>query len=211
MNNAKIHHKLSGMSSHKQNQSTEHYLFIKIVNWREMGYLFCTMSSTGVIGSLITLSPWSRSEGQAHQGNERGRCLQLWQHVEPHKAGSWGPWHIPGRFYIMRRQPGSWEAVWHSGWGVPWGVPWGLSSEESACNAGDTRDAGSVSGLGNAIHCSVLAWRIPCTEEPGVLQVHGVTESAMAERLSTHPPHTHAHKNKLYSGRFREELVQRKE
>ena len=37
-----------------------------------MGYLFCTMSSTEVIGSLITLSPWSRLEGQAHQGNETG-------------------------------------------------------------------------------------------------------------------------------------------
>lgn len=37
-----------------------------------MGYLFCTMSSTEIIGSLITLSLWSRSEGQAHRGIETG-------------------------------------------------------------------------------------------------------------------------------------------
>ena len=28
-----------------------------------------------------------------------------------------------------------------------------------------------------AIHSSILAWRIPWTEEPGRLTVHGVTES----------------------------------
>lgn len=72
INNTKIHHKLSGMSSNKQTQSMEHYLFIKIVNWREMGYLFCTMSSTEIIGSLITLSLWSCFEGQAPQGIEKG-------------------------------------------------------------------------------------------------------------------------------------------
>ena len=40
-------------------------------------------------------------------------------------------------------------------------------------NAGDVRDAGSIPGLGKspeegmATHSSVLAWRIPRTEEPG--------------------------------------------
>lgn len=68
----KIHHELSGMSSNKQTPSMEHYLFIKTVNWREIGYLFCTMSSTEIIGSLITLSLWSRLEGQAHQETEMG-------------------------------------------------------------------------------------------------------------------------------------------
>ena len=43
-------------------------------------------------------------------------------------------------------------------------------------NAGDIRDEGSISGLGRslekgmAIHSSILAWRIPWTEEPGELQ-----------------------------------------
>ena len=40
-------------------------------------------------------------------------------------------------------------------------------------SAGDTRDAGLIlrfgrsPGVGNATHSSVLAWRIPQTEEPG--------------------------------------------
>ena len=43
-------------------------------------------------------------------------------------------------------------------------------------NAGDIRDTGSIPGSGrspeggNATHCSILAWRIPWTEEPGGLQ-----------------------------------------
>ena len=42
--------------------------------------------------------------------------------------------------------------------------------------AGDIRDAGSILGLGiysgggHATHSSILAWRIPWTEEPGGLQ-----------------------------------------
>ena len=45
--------------------------------------------------------------------------------------------------------------------------------EGSACDAGDP---GSISGWGNplekemATHSSILAWRIPRTEEPGGLQ-----------------------------------------
>ena len=42
-------------------------------------------------------------------------------------------------------------------------------------NAGDLSDVGLVPGSGNlekgmAIHSSILAWRIPWTEEPGRLQ-----------------------------------------
>ena len=42
-------------------------------------------------------------------------------------------------------------------------------------NAGDTRDMGSIPGLGRspgvgvATHSSLLAWRIPVTEEPSRL------------------------------------------
>ena len=46
-------------------------------------------------------------------------------------------------------------------------------------NAGDVRDAGSVSGSGDpleegtAADSSILAWRIPWTEEPGGLRSLG--------------------------------------
>ena len=46
-------------------------------------------------------------------------------------------------------------------------------------NMGDKREAGSIPGLGNTLvegivtHSSILAWRIPWTEEPGGLQSIG--------------------------------------
>ena len=49
----------------------------------------------------------------------------------------------------------------------------GSDGKESACNAGDL---GSMPGFGRspgeeeATHSSILAWRIPWTEEPGGLQ-----------------------------------------
>ena len=48
-----------------------------------------------------------------------------------------------------------------------------------ACNAGDAGDSGSSPGLrispggGMAAYSSILAWRIPWTEDPGRLQSMG--------------------------------------
>ena len=53
------------------------------------------------------------------------------------------------------------------------GFPGVSDSKESACNAGDT---GLIPGQedsperGMATHSNILAWRIPCTGEPGGLQ-----------------------------------------
>ena len=53
------------------------------------------------------------------------------------------------------------------------GFPGGASDKASACNAGDTREAGSIPGQEDplekemATHSSILAWKIPCTEKPG--------------------------------------------
>ena len=61
-------------------------------------------------------------------------------------------------------------------------------SKESACNA---EDLGLIPGLGRspekemATHSSILAWRIPCTEEPGRLQSMGSQGSDTTEWLST--------------------------
>ena len=55
-------------------------------------------------------------------------------------------------------------------------LPWWLSSEESPCNAGATGNVGLIPGSGRssledgmAVHSSILAWRIPWTEESGGL------------------------------------------
>ena len=64
-----------------------------------------------------------------------------------------------------------------------WGFPGGSEDKASACKAGDL---GSIPGSGRspgegekemekemATHSSILAWRIPWTEEPGGLQSPG--------------------------------------
>ena len=58
------------------------------------------------------------------------------------------------------------------------GFPGGSESKESACNAGDL---GLIPGLERspgekrmAAHSSIVAWRIPWTEEPGGLQSMGL-------------------------------------
>ena len=49
-----------------------------------------------------------------------------------------------------------------------------------AANAEDVRDSGSILGLGKpreegmATHFSILAWRLPWTEEPGGLRFIGL-------------------------------------
>ena len=58
--------------------------------------------------------------------------------------------------------------------------PSGSDGKASACNAGDP---GLIPGSGRSLekematHSSILAWRIPWTEEPGRLQSTGVAKS----------------------------------
>ena len=62
-------------------------------------------------------------------------------------------------------------------------------SVESAGSAGDqVQSLGREDPLekGMAMHSSILAWRIPRTEEPGRLQSMGLQESDMTEQLSIH-------------------------
>ena len=56
-------------------------------------------------------------------------------------------------------------------------VPWWHRCKESACIAGDLRlipEFRRALGKGMTTHCSILAWRIPWTEEPGGLQSMGL-------------------------------------
>ena len=50
--------------------------------------------------------------------------------------------------------------------------PGGSTDKESACNAGDLGWEKPLE-KGIATHSSILAWRIPWTEEPGGLQMMG--------------------------------------
>ena len=59
--------------------------------------------------------------------------------------------------------------------------PGGSDGKASAYNAGDLGSipaSGRSPGEGNGNHSTILAWKIPWTEDPGRLHtVHGVTES----------------------------------
>ena len=63
------------------------------------------------------------------------------------------------------------------------GFPNGSPNKESAYKAGDTGVADWIPGLGkspvgrNGNPCSILAWKIPWTEEPGRLQSKRVAKS----------------------------------
>ena len=56
------------------------------------------------------------------------------------------------------------------------GFPGGSDGKESASNEGDLGTLGQEDPLekGMAIHSSILAWRIPWTEEPGELESMGL-------------------------------------
>ena len=57
---------------------------------------------------------------------------------------------------------------------------YGSDGKESTCNAGDPSSLlGREDSLeeGMATHSSILAWRIPWTEEPGGATVYGVANS----------------------------------
>ena len=63
----------------------------------------------------------------------------------------------------------------------PWASQVALVVKNPSGRAGDTRDACSILGEvplkeGMATHSSVLAWRIPWTEEPGRLRSMGSQE-----------------------------------
>ena len=88
----------------------------------------------------------------------------LWQHGERHCG-------VGFSFLFL-----SWSEI-H----IYQGFPGGSEVKASACNVGDL---GSIPGSGRSLekelatHSSILAWRIPWTEEPGGLHtVHGVTKS----------------------------------
>ena len=67
------------------------------------------------------------------------------------------------------------------------GFPNGSDSKESACNAGDP---GSIPGRGDplekrmTIHSSILAWRIPWTEELVAYSLWGRKEANTTERVT---------------------------
>ena len=77
---------------------------------------------------------------------------------------------ISGRHTYRNRISGSWGAQYSTLLDT---VNVFLGDKEAACNAGDCHQSLGQEGpleKETATHCSILAWRIPWTEEPGGLQ-----------------------------------------
>ena len=74
-------------------------------------------------------------------------------------------------------------SLWNPNYGhycdLLWASQVALVGKNLPANEGDTRDVGSIPGQedpleeGMATHFSILAWRMPWTEEPGSLQSMG--------------------------------------
>ena len=89
------------------------------------------------------------------------------------------------------RIPTAFELQGHKTLGLaePGGFPGGSDGKESACNAGELGSipgSGRSPGRGHATHSSILAWRIPWTEEPGGLQSLGSESDTTEQLLVTH-------------------------
>ena len=67
--------------------------------------------------------------------------------------------------------------------------PGGADSKESAYHVGDlgsTSGLGRSPGEGHATHSSILAWKIPWTEEPGGLQSMESQRAGHDQATNTH-------------------------
>ena len=105
---------------------------------------------------------------------DKGEPTGWWAFLQPMSGlAPWKP-NMPGDQW---RVPGEcWDHVLAGGL-CQMGFSGGSVAKESACNAGDwgsTRGFGRSLEKGMAIHSSILAWRIPWTEEPGELQSMGL-------------------------------------
>ena len=74
------------------------------------------------------------------------------------------------------------------------GFPGGSEGKVSAYNVGDLGSipvSGRSPGEGNGNPSSILAWRIPWTEEPG--RLHCIGSQKVKHDLATEHTHTHTH------------------
>ena len=91
-------------------------------------------------------------------------------------SGSWWWTGRPGVLRSMGSQRAGHDWVTELSWTELIALPRRLSGKESAYNAGDLSlipGSGRSLEKGMATHSSILAWRIPWTEEPGGLQSAG--------------------------------------
>ena len=143
--------------------------------------------------------PGSLVYGESPGKNTGLGCRALLQGMFPTQESNWDLQHCRQILYQLSYH-GSPQAMrssqkkpknkkvrvlsrWKPNWSWPvilLGFPCSLVGKDCACSA---RDPGSIPGSGRsrekemATHSSILAWRIPWTEEPGGLQSMELQES----------------------------------
>ena len=106
-------------------------------------------------------------------------------HIHLKKFQRWLWYAFPVKYFFEMV-----SVLWKST--VTWASQVGLVVKNPSANVEDIRDAGSVPGLGDplekgmATHSSILAWKIPWTEEPGELQSLELQRVKYNWRDSTH-------------------------
>ena len=127
-------------------------------------------------GSLRVGHDWVTSLSLSCIGEGNGNPLQCSCLENPRDGGAW--WAVYGVAQSRTRL----QRLSSSSSSSKRGLPRWLSSEESACNA---RDTGSIPGLGRPLEkgtatpSSIVAWEIPLSEEPGVLQSMGLQRQTL--------------------------------
>ena len=113
---------------------------------------------------------------------------------EGHFCECWWPQARHAPAYVLKQAQGSLRMKSSHTWMGPSQVA--LVVKNPPAKAGGLRDAGSISesgrssGWGNVAHSSLLAWRIPWTEETGGVRSIGLQSQTRLKRLNTH---THMH------------------
>ena len=115
-------------------------------------------------GATRLLRPWDFLGKSTGEG-----CHFLLQGIFPTQGSNPGLPHCRQTLYRLSHQ----GSLTHTQTGLPWWLKCGSKSKEFACNAGDP---GLIPGSGWSLekemrtHFSILAERIPWTEEPGRIQ-----------------------------------------
>ena len=162
INTGKLHYRQIKGYPFYITKNLDSYIFLTLVPWA------LRISATIPVVKTTGPTPYS-SEIIVHSVCKMSQTLGLNQ----------GQFCCPGD--IWQRKPGN----------ILEGFPGGSLVKNPPANEGDTGDVGSIPGLGKwqsleeemATHSSILAWRIPRTEEPGGLQSVG---SQSWIQLSTH-------------------------
>ena len=109
---------------------------------------------------------------------------------EGHFCECWWPQARHAPAYVLKQAQGSLRMKSSHTWMGPSQVA--LVVKNPPAKAGGLRDAGSISesgrssGWGNVAHSSLLAWRIPWTEETGGVRSIGLQSQTRLKRLNTH-------------------------